>query len=355
MVSSILDSFYLLRLVAGNRAQRGGALFSTDLSNSTISSCTFGDNNAAAAGAAISAYNRSLTLLSNSTIHRENSARAIFVCFVYSPYQIKSRCLGNSAEQGGGINVEDSTFSALECNLTQNRADFQGGAIRGSRSSVEIYHSRVSRSRSRDGAGLHTFRMNLIHVEYVVFEDNSGEEEGGALRVEFSGTTASISNCSFLRNEAGDGSSVYLLGTQMQIMDSRFESNSANRRGAALYMDESNVTVQQTEISSNSAMSYVGICALGRSQLVGEGMSVLSNTASEDGGGIGIDEESSLRCRECEFKNNVARRGAGMFVNSNDSQLIVAQLQDSRFQGNNASSFGGKFFSPCTISRFFCL
>jgi len=251
--------------------------------------------------------------------------------------------------------LERSVSTLLGCNFTQNSARMSGGAVNGAESSLEIKSVELLHNRANHGGGIYLYRMNTFNVDSVVFEENSAVDYGGAITLRFGQRNASISNCNFFGNRAPRGASIHLEGTTSNVVDSRFKRNNATDAGAGLFLYRSIVTMRHGVLLANTAKFHAGISVQSSSMFIGQGVAVLSNMAFEDGGGIGIDGGSSFRCRVCEFKDNVARRGAGMFANSDDSSFIVAQLQNSQFEGNNASKFGGMRFPLYTAIRFFYL
>lgn len=207
--------------------------------------------------------------------------------------------------------------------------------------------SELLRNTAPNAGGIYLALMNDVDIDSVLFEHNSAQRLGGAIELFLGRANTTLSSCNFSSNQAPNGASVYLRNTTTYVTDSLFERNNATDAGAGLYLFGSNLTMRHCVLLSNTARSHAGISMQSGSTFIGQGVEVLSNIAFGLGGGIGIDGGSSFRCGECEFKNNSAIRGAGMFANSDDSVLIVAQLQDSRFEGNNASSFGGRcFFIP---------
>eukprot|EP00210_Caulerpa_lentillifera_P006659 g6362.t1 len=279
----------------GNATIDGGAIDLVQSSTMNISSALFSGNHARKQGGFINVNDNSTLLISYTTLER------------------------NNAKEGGGMSVNSSALTISNCNLTQNQARDNGGGIFGTLGSLEIEHAVFDGNEANSGGGMHFDSMDTKHLDFVSFVNNSADSDGGAVWITNAITKVLISNCKFTRNKAGGS-------------------------GAGLHLSQSNVIIQQTEFLLNEAKSYTGIYGLQKSNLVCTQTSLIFNTAVESGGGIGIDPGSSLRCFECEFKNNSARRGAGLYIDSNDSKPIVAQLQDSTFENNNASEYGGGIY-----------
>eukprot|EP00210_Caulerpa_lentillifera_P006613 g6318.t1 len=275
--------------------RKGGAISLIERSAMNLSNTHFSSNKAREEGGSINVGDNSILSISNTTFHR------------------------NTAEVGGGINVDDSTLTITECSLTRNQATDDGGGICGTRGSLKINHSRLVKNRARSGGGIHLDRMATNSLNSISFANNSAVNDGGGIWMRYTNTNVSISNCNFTGNKAGG-------------------------YGAGLYLLRSNVTLRQISLLSNEARSHAGMYAVQESILICISISVLSNIATESGGGIGIESGASLLCLDCDFRNNIAGKGAGLYVSSNDSTPIVAQLMNSTFKGNNASEYGGGIY-----------
>eukprot|EP00210_Caulerpa_lentillifera_P006658 g6361.t1 len=272
-----------------SRAERGGGLKVDFQSVVNIVGCKFSNGNAAIGGA-IDLVQSLRMIVSNSNFS------------------------GNIALAGGGIHVDKSVLTMSECKLTKNYALVDGGGIRGTRMLLTINHSRFVRNRAHNGGGIYLDRMATNDLESASFANHSALSDGGGIWIRY---------------------------TNVLISNSNFIGNKASGSGAGLHLSQSNVTIRQTKLLLNKAKSYAGIYGLQKSNLVCTQTSLIFNTAVESGGGVGIDPGSSLRCFECEFKNNSARRGAGLYIESHTATFIAAQLQNSIFEFNFASEFGG--------------
>eukprot|EP00210_Caulerpa_lentillifera_P003975 g3794.t1 len=172
----------------------------------------------------------------------------------------------------------------------------------------------------------------------VTRDDSIG---GGVLYVNHS--SVSITRTIFEYNYAFNGAGVFALSSNVSISDCIFRENDAGEgNGGALYMELSNATVQNTTIQSNNATEDCGgICATETSYIEASNVIIRYNLAKNAGGGIGISNDSSILCYSCMISNNTALNGAGMHVSSNNSILVAAQLQNSMFENNSASLYGG--------------
>eukprot|EP00210_Caulerpa_lentillifera_P006633 g6336.t1 len=305
---------------SGNYAREdGGSISIRDNSTLTISNTTF-QGNTAEVGGGINLDDSTLTITECNLTHNQAIDNGGGIRGTRGSLTINhSRLVRNQAYNGGGIYLDGGTLTITECNLTRNQATDYGGGIRGTRGLLIVNHSRFVRNQAYNGGGIYLDRMAANNLDSISFANNSALSDGGGIWMRYTNSNVSISNCNFTGNEAGS-------------------------YGAGLYLSQSNITLRQIKLVSNEASSHAGMYAVHDSILICISMSVLSNIATERGGGIGIESGSSLLCLDCEFLNNIAGRGAGLYVFSNDSNPIVAQLQNSRFQVNNASEYGGGIY-----------
>eukprot|EP00210_Caulerpa_lentillifera_P003970 g3789.t1 len=252
---------------------------------------------------------------------------------------LSSRLNGNSAQNGGVVyTLDSSTVTVSNSNFTNNKVREYGGVffIDG-QSILTIFDSAFSGNIS-----LISWISHVSNIVLKCVDDCLGNEAlyGGVIHlldsILFTQSVALSSNRATL------GGAVSCLSATLTINLSIFEANHAQEVGGALYMEESNATLRNTNVQFNEAKEDCGgICATEGSHLEATNLTVQSNIAGNEAGGIGIGNVSSILCYSCVIANNNANRGAGMYFYSNNTIPIVAQLQNSRFENNSAQSYGG--------------
>eukprot|EP00210_Caulerpa_lentillifera_P003968 g3787.t1 len=381
-----------------NEAEYGGSLYVEDSSSVTISHSGFIEHKAETYGGVIYLENQaSLTLLSVS-LHN-NSATTGGVIYLHgSSNGVVTDCTftSNSATGNGGVfsiqrtsilNVNSSIFSSnkanyrggvlslhtfssvtsFNCNFTKNKADISGAAIyMEEQSKVSLSSLEFHNNSAQYGGAIFVYTSGSGTISGSNFTYNTALINGGAINVDTE-SSLNLSYINFSSNKASNGGAVFLFDSKTlmesirfisnnasiggaffstnsttNITDSTFEANHVEEFGGAVYLKESNATLQNTIMQSNEATKDCGgIYAAEVSHLDARNFIVQSNFAGNEGGGICVGNGSSILCYSCQISNNRADSGAGMFIHSNNSIPIVAQLQNSQFENNSAQSYGG--------------
>jgi predicted outer membrane repeat protein len=130
-----------------------------------------------------------------------------------------------TAGSGGAIYLQDSTFSAENCTFQSNQATLHGGAIAASGSTL-------------------TINANLIVPASLSTERSITPEDSTSLYPAATGCDPLSGPCSSLHhnsadsdeNGSGDGGAIYLNNSALQVDQTFFNGNSANR-GGGVYQD----------------------------------------------------------------------------------------------------------------------
>jgi predicted outer membrane repeat protein len=281
----------------------GGAIYNED-GNLTVIGGTFSGNTANVNGGAI--YNLG-KLTVRGTVFRGNQAefggaiasdfQAVVpsVSFIdalpASPTTITgSSFFGNTAAEGGGIYIKDST-AVLHCNFTSNTADEDGGGIyvdNGAPAEVgtDIRQNQAAqvdggspvvtgtgfyRNRAQDGGGIYNadvvtvtgsgFRLNKADVGAGFYNDNVATVNGGTFAYNAAGTDgggfynedqATVNGSIFTRNTAGSDGAGFYNDDRATITRSQIVRNTAARDGGGIFNnDDSDTTLTSTLVSEN--------------------------------------------------------------------------------------------------------
>jgi predicted outer membrane repeat protein len=167
------------------------------------------------------------------------------------------------------------------------------------------------------GGAVYAINANLL-INESSFVENYAAGNGGAVYnrrtpADLEGGLVTIQSAEFLQNQAlQDGGAIYLMeeGDGAIIVTSTFTQNDANRYGGAIYSQDSDLTADQTEFTSNQAASggavYTRRSAEGAlSSLISDHSTYSSNTAAEMGGGV-FSENSDVEMEDTELSGNQA-------------------------------------------------
>lgn len=160
---------------------------------------------------------------------------------------------GNSAERTGGAIWNTGTLKIANCTFEGNTAAGSGGAI-------------IS-------------RYGNVTIEDCEFVDNTSQHGGGA--IDSSDRKTTIEKGSFIRNTSGaDGGAIAHTG-EMEIHNSKFSHNLAEKTGGAIFNQLlANLSVMECEFVRNSARTW---------------------------GGAIHTREDALSVRDCKFSGNKAK------------------------------------------------
>ncbi|MGH8504229.1 MAG: choice-of-anchor Q domain-containing protein [Gammaproteobacteria bacterium] len=170
----------------------------------------------------------------NSTIKRAPTAPSFRVLAIGSGAECTLRETtisgGNSSLVGGGIS-NDGVLILVESTLSGNRTSFIGGGVFND-GTLQVIHSTISGNRAAFGAGV-----------------ANGNDPN---------TAAVIRNSTISANEASDdGGGVFGVGdnTNVGIFNSTLSGNQANDQGGGVLNEGSLVTLIDTVITGNTALS----------------------------------------------------------------------------------------------------
>ena len=285
---------------------------------------------------------------------------------------------------GGNIDIEGGEF-------TNNRASIRGGAI------VSIGHinmngsSFIKNTVNTEGAAIYAstvnitdsvFSWNVVHgsggaiflsatvkssvIDNTLFESNKATQEyGGAISTkanlivtnsQFDGNVAfgsaaidnsgnlTLINCYFAKNNATDrdAGAVSNLGNA-EILDSTFIGNVAFRNGGAIKNQGTALTLINCEFTNNAANgddsgSYGGAVYSWMADLSIFNSTFKDNYAPDKGGAVYASEgnggEATLIGYYCDFLNNTANYGGGLFIETENGQFNNSAFVNSSVCSN---------------------
>jgi predicted outer membrane repeat protein len=114
--------------------------------------------------------------------------------------------------------------------------------------------------------------------------------------------------------------------------------NTASQSGGGIYSQNATLSIQNSVISDNHAVFGGGI-ASNRADTTLQNVWLHQNEAAENGGGLMLSDQSQLTLNRGHFENNLARFGAGIFL-----ETETAAISESHLSGNSASASGDAIF-----------
>ena len=314
----INDSTFEDNSAGGN----GGALYFGE--DASIGYSVFDDNFAYHRGGAV--YGDYVLILNHSDfVSNKSFGSGGAVATDNSVYTLHSTFTGNgTTSKGGAIYAGDDSSTGYSV-FTDNTSGYRGGAI---------YNDNSGDSDSSVG-------VRETHVYHSVFTGNKvlngdvgADGDGGAV---FGEDECTVTDSTFTDNEVSvtdtaEGGALYCDEDIDLLADNRFSGNSATGAGygaggAVFGDDDLGWTTDNSSTSGAFRNSFT------------------NNTASDEGGGMYLDEDIEAQFSKNVFKRNSAGlSGGGLYV---DEELINgASFTGNRFDGNIATDGdgGGAYF-----------
>lgn len=228
----------------------------------------------------------------------------------------------SSAQLSGGVLVIMCPDGATlqDCTLSSNSSVGGGGLFAASAPGLLIANTTFSRNTATSlGGGLFLGRESNVSADYQVVD------------------------CRFQSNSADFGGAIgSVAGGSLNVADTLFENNTARSSGGAALSDEGDqATFTRCTFRSNTA-SFGGAVQSETSvqndflDCLFEGNRAVADAARNvrgSGGALRIGFGSSDRIINCTFRNNTAGSGGALFV---DSSGTIANATNCTFTGNAA-------------------
>jgi len=331
---------------AVDATSQGGGIRVTDGGDVSLSNGTYVYYlNQAYDGAGIYADNAQISMSGGATTLRDNIASnnggAVYLTNGSTLTSNSARIgqpgssLANEAVQGAGIYASGSII------------DFTGGYI-------------INNIASNSGAGIYANGsiITLTGVQVGGTGSNEPNQLGPSgyfgVGIYLSGNTQALLEDSLVTSNIFQGTSVtygggaYLTGGSVLTLTNSTVANhlapsTGDGRGAGIYANSSTITLDNSQIISNTA----GMLGGGIRLFTGSTLNMLNGsiiahneTLNGEGGGIGAyDSSTTINIQNTNFQDNTASTNGGAIYNQ-DSTLIVGQ---STFYGNTAERGGGIF------------
>jgi hypothetical protein len=304
-----------LRLTGGFAADGGGVYIQgaeAALRNNEVYS-----NTANGRGAGLYLDN-SRAMLTGNRIHSNTTGgngRGGGVALVNSPAVLSSNVItANSAHAGGGVelaNYAPGSGALLQNNTISDNTAFDyvvgattfdgagGGVYISGRITDTLASNAISRNTAKRGAGL-----NIDNAPAVIAENDIRQNQAGM-----------------------HGGGLYVQGNQPTIRNNRVLTNTATSAGGGLYLWMAGATVQDNLLQGNTGSHGGGLYGgYSLSATTFDGNRFLSNTATQQGGGVFLYRDDGAVYRNSVFVANQAEQGGGIYLSGATSYFIHSTL-----------------------------
>lgn len=252
-----------------------------------------------------------------------------------------SRVFANSASKGGGVYLNFTTLTLMNTSAIGesgfgNNATLTGGGVHAENSTVKLFNSSIVDDNSAiNGGGLYLTSDSDLEMQISSQVKNNSAIRGAGLYYIITAVNSSVANGQFIGNIAtANGGAIYF-----NITDADFIVDLTN---VILNLNQANFGAGLYYNSNNNSSLFRAIT-----------VSITNNTANSAGGGMYLDNGSSVASIIGMINgivaNNSANDGAGFYVDS-DLNIINSNLYiaDSFIKDNEALN-GGTFYIKGTF------
>ena len=193
-------------------------------------------------------------------IIRNNSGSGIYCGADSSPTIDNCIISGNFGASGGGIVLWgwDSEPTIANCIISNNTAEQGGGIWSLSRVTVEDCTITGNTASKYCGGGICSLASAPTVINCTI-SDNSAEGEGGAIFLNSTYSAAMLTNCTITGNSAGEsGGGIFSSHGEVMITNCSTSGNSAGTEGGGIYCDDSEAIISNCTISDNMAATQGG-------------------------------------------------------------------------------------------------
>ncbi len=315
-------------LVTGNKGSDGGGVYASE-SRVSILDSSITENVASGSGNGL--YARlSETEITNSTIsHNSASLTPYFGGGIHNaggPLTITGSVVShNSAVLGGGVSQAGEGLLTITDTMI---SDNVGGGIRVAISEAIISDSVITRNSLAFGAGVQSDASTVSIIDTVVSKNRSVTGLGIGGGIHNNAGKLSLLRTRVVDNEALTGGGIH--STEQSVF------------GGAVGEAE----IVDSTISGNAATHGGGIYNLGVPLTIVE-TTIDQNTAVSAGGGLLNAGAGEVHVERSTFSNNSSQSDGGGIYNATGGTVVVT---NSTLSGNEAGYFGGGIFNVHTGS-----
>ena len=289
----------------------------------TVKDCWIGDNSSTGPGGGVGIWTDSNVELMNTTINGNATthpdAGGGGICVQSSELRIKNCSIqsNDTLQNGGGIDVYDSTIDIWKTIILNNQAGAAGGGI---------YFGASSGVRS-------------IQIEQSVIQQNTAGTTGGGICFSTAlSFTPQLAFCSFVVNTAqGNGGGMDIYGAEPIIAFSLFYGNESGGMGGGAYLSAASPGLICCTFDSNNGVTGAGLYLNASEPVLLNGL-LTDNHATGSGGGI-YAYKSNYNAGNLTIADNIADDGGGgIALNMTTMTLINSILWNNSIDEINQTS-----------------
>ena len=320
----------------------GGGLESAENSEVTMTGGEVSHNEARSTGGGLSVCGYSFDM-SGGLITRnsaENSAGIEDQCDNFSLSGTAEISFNTATSCGGGIKIvmDGECFNMTGGTIKNNTAHCGGGIYVSMEAELDISGGNIEQNVADTGAGIYDGGIKLTISGTAFLYGNNADTSGGCGGAIYTEGTLIISGGSLDSNEAESGGAVYSNYGNVTVSAGIINQNSAtDGSGGAISIIGGNLVISGGEFTYNGAKDDGGAIYFdGDSNTLNitEYTEFHNNSAGNHGGGLYIEDCQHAEINGCEFANNEAELGGGIYCQNSDLTLLQSDGEDLILAGN---------------------
>ena len=248
---------------------------------------------------------------------------------------------GGNPNNGGGIKIEKDATCVIEGGTIRgNKVKEDGGGIYVGGTLKMLGGAVNENSADDDGGGIYVDDTGHMELSGATIAHNSAENEGGGMNVCANG---SIKDCIISNNRSEDtyGGGIRLDASDvtLTIDNTDITGNSADNDGGGIQINQGKLVMNGGSISDNTADDCGGIFNDDDGSMELTGVRITGNKSTGESGG-GVNNQNLAVLTKCIIKNNSADDAGGGVYNKDDLTMT-----DCTVESNSADGKGGGLFN----------
>jgi predicted outer membrane repeat protein len=281
--------------------QSGGGIHQSGTGDLIVSHCHFDTNSALVFGGGIYFISSGILTLEDSTFLSntvENQGGGVY-CSTNNASSSISRCTFQNNETltsvGGGLALQSTPFPINECDFIGNRGSLGGGAYVFDNSSSAFTNCNfIGNIANGEGGGIYN-EGTISEISHCSFDQNIATTRGGAISNLDSSTP--ITHVILTSNSADTGGGIYNLNSDgVSVTSALFSGNTATGDGGGIYNSSSDIAMLHCTLSHNTAADGGGAFNSGSSPTITNSIIALNDpNGLADNGGVSTITYSNIQ------------------------------------------------------------
>ncbi|MBN1920935.1 MAG: tandem-95 repeat protein [Anaerolineae bacterium] len=251
------------------------------------------------------------------------------------------RLTGGQETYGGGLYINGSVTELSGVEIVGNAADYSGGGIYATDSTVTLHETQLLSNTAYSGAGIYGGNVSTLLFDTVTVAHNATDSNGVGGGICLSSGAATLTDTLITANSADFSAGGLYVGTDgtATVRGGSISNNSAYQDGGGLYT-RGQTMLEEVTVDGNTAIDSGGIYASAGALSLSQ-VTLSNNSASGGLGGALNNAGAAVTLERCAVVNNTATAyGGGIYNNGGTLSLSNVTLS-----GNETDDCGGALYN----------